>query len=357
MMRAMLQIGPHRFDSPLLLAPMAGITDKPFRRLCRRMGAALAVSEMLTADSRHWASAKSRRRMDHAGEAGPVSVQLVGHDPRVLAEAARMNEALGADIININMGCPARKVASVASGSALLRDEPLVGRILDAVVGAVRIPVTLKMRTGYSRADRNALRIARLAQSAGIAAIAVHGRTREDFFNGDAEHDTAATLRAALRIPLIANGDIATPARAREVLARTGCDALMIGRAARGRPWIFRELAAALAGDAVAPPAEDEFGDVVLEHLDGLYSHYGETTGVRIARKHLAWYCAGRPGAAAFRAAVNRVERADEQRRLTRRYLLAGASSLGCGGRLSSTCTAVSAPSLRTVSGRLSPQR
>ena len=226
---------------------MAGVTDKPFRQLCRRMGAGLAVSEMTIADPRLWGTRKSRRRMDHADEPGPVSVQIAGYDPQMLADAARHNVDQGAEIIDINMGCPAKKVCNVASGSALLRDEPLVGRILDAVVRAVPVPVTLKIRTGYARGERNAVSIARVAESSGIAALAVHGRTREDFFSGEAEYDSIAAVKSAVGIPVIVNGDIATPVKARQVLERTRCDALMIGRAAQGRPWIFREIAHYLA--------------------------------------------------------------------------------------------------------------
>jgi tRNA-dihydrouridine synthase B len=317
-----MRIGPHIIEPRVVLAPMAGITDKPFRQLARRMGAGLAVSEMTIAEARLWDTRKSRHRMDHAGEAGPVSVQLAGYDPAMLAEAARHNAGLGADIIDINMGCPAKKVCNVASGSALLRDEALVARILEAVVAAVDVPVTLKIRTGYSRDARNAVAVARIAESAGIAALAVHGRTREDHFTGEAEHDTAAAVKAAVRIPVVVNGDIGSPERAREVLAGTGADAVMIGRAARGRPWLFREVAAHLAGLPVpAPPSGDELRDIVLGHLDAMHAFYGEGQGVRIARKHLGWYAEGRPGGQAFRAAANRVATAAGQRRLAADWL------------------------------------
>jgi tRNA-dihydrouridine synthase B len=316
-----MQIGPYGIDPPVVLAPMAGVTDKPFRQLCRRFGAGLAISEMTIADPRLWGTRKSQRRMDFAAEPSPVSVQIAGYDPAMLADAARHNVALGAGIIDINMGCPAKKVCNVASGSALLRDEALVGRILDTVVAAVAVPVTLKIRTGYSRADRNAVRVARIAESAGVAALAVHGRTREDFFTGEAEHDTAAAVKAAVRIPVIANGDIGSPQQARAVLARTGCDAVMIGRAAQGRPWIFREIAYCLAGGGELPePSPAEIGAIALAHLHALHDFYGEHMGVRIARKHLAWYAARLPGAQAFRAAVNRAERAACQRRLAREH-------------------------------------
>jgi len=317
-----MQIGPHRIDPPLILAPMAGVTDKPFRQLCRRLGAGLAVSEMTTAEPRLWATRKSRLRMDHADEPAPVSVQLAGTDPDVLADAARHNVELGAQIIDLNMGCPAKKVCSVAAGSALLRDEALVGRILDAVVAAVPVPVTLKIRTGYSRADRNAVRIARLAEAAGAAAIAVHGRTREDFFTGDAEYDSVAKVKAAVRIPVIVNGDVDTPEKAARLLGETGCDAIMLGRAALGRPWIFREMAHFLAtGAQLPPPDAREVGDILLGHLAALHAFYGEHHGVRIARKHIGWYCRDLPGGAALRAAVNRVESATEQAKLLRLFL------------------------------------
>jgi tRNA-dihydrouridine synthase B len=301
-----VRIGPYTIDPPVVLAPMAGVTDKPFRQLCRRLGAGLTVSEMMTADPRLYHTRKSRLRRDHAGEPGPVSVQIAGYDAGMLAEAARANVAEGAEIIDINMGCPAKKVCNVAAGSALLRDEALVGRILAAVVGAVPVPVTLKIRTGYTRADRNAVRIARLAESAGVAALAVHGRTREDFYQGEAEYDTIAAVKAAVRIPVIANGDITSPAHARAVLAHTGADAVMIGRAAHGRPWIFREVAHFLAtGRELPPPGPAEVRAILVGHLAALYAFYGEDAGVRIARKHLGWYSQANAGHAAFRAAVN----------------------------------------------------
>jgi len=312
-----MRIGPHLIAPRVVLAPMAGITDKPFRQLARRMGAGLAVSEMTIAESRLWGTRKSRHRMDHAGEAGPVSVQVAGYDPAMLADAARHNVDRGAHIIDINMGCPAKKVCNVASGSALLRDEALVGRILDAVVAAVDVPVTLKIRTGYSRAARNAVAVARIAESAGVAALAIHGRTREDHFTGDAEHETAAAVKAAVRIPVVVNGDITTPERALETLARTGADAVMVGRAARGQPWIFRDIARALAGEPrPAPPSPSEVLATVLGHLDAMHDFYGEDMGVRIARKHLGWYAGDGPAAQEFRAVVNRAESAAVQRHL-----------------------------------------
>jgi tRNA-dihydrouridine synthase B len=317
-----MKIGPHLIDPPVMLAPMAGVTDKPFRRWCRRLGAGLAVSEMTTDEARLWNTRKSRLRMDYADDAAPVSVQIAGSDPRRLAEAARHNAALGADIIDINMGCPAKKVCNVAAGSALLRDEALVGRILDAVVRAVTVPVTLKVRTGYARGEQNAVRIARLAEAAGIAAITVHGRTREDFFRGEAEFGTVAAVKSAVGIPVVANGDITSPQKAREVRAQTGCDAIMIGRGAQGRPWIFREVAHYLAtGQLLAGPSVAELRNVVLGHLDDLYAHYGEYVGLRIARKHLGWYARELAGAAEFRAAAFASTSAADQRHLTSEFL------------------------------------
>ncbi|MEW9625435.1 tRNA dihydrouridine synthase DusB [Rhodanobacter geophilus] len=326
-----MQIGPYRIDPPLALAPMAGVTDKPFRLLCKRLGAGLAVSEMTTADPRLWHTRKSLRRMDHAGEPEPVSVQIAGYDPAMLAEAARFNVANGAQIVDINMGCPAKKVCNVWSGSALLQDEPLVARICKAVVDAVDVPVTLKIRTGWDRQNRNALNVARIAEDAGIAALAVHGRTRADRYEGEAEYETIAAVKASVRIPVFANGDVATPQQARHVLAATGADALMIGRGAQGRPWIFREIAHYLATGELPPePAPAEVATILLGHLEHLYAFYGEQAGVRIARKHLGWYAKDRPENAAFRGVVNRAETAAEQLRLTRDYFAA----LSAGERL-----------------------
>ena len=316
-----MQIGPYRIDPPLALAPMAGVTDKPFRLLCKRLGAGLAVSEMTTADPRLWRTRKSLHRMDHAGEPEPVSVQIAGYDPAMLAEAARFNVANGAQIVDINMGCPAKKVCNVWSGSALLQDESLVARICKAVAGAVEVPVTLKFRTGWDREHRNALSIARLAEDAGIAALALHGRTRADKYEGEAEYETIAAVKASVHIPVFANGDVATPERARHVLDATGADALMIGRGAQGRPWIFRELAHYLStGEKLPEPTPAEVAAILLGHLEHLYAFYGEFAGVRIARKHLGWYAKDRPENAAFRQVVNRAETAAEQLRLTRDY-------------------------------------
>ena len=316
-----MRIGRHMIDPPVVLAPMAGVTDKPFRQLCKRLGAGLAVSEMTTADPRLWTTRKSRQRMDHVGEPDPVSVQIAGYDPAMLAEAARYNVDHGAQLIDINMGCPAKKVCNVWSGSALLQDEALVARIVAAVVQAVEVPVTLKIRTGWNRDNRNGVRIAKIAEDAGIAALAVHGRTRADLYEGDAEYETIAAIKAAIRIPLFANGDVDSPEKARHVLEATNADAVMIGRAAQGRPWIFREIAHYLAtGKTLAPPSPTAVRDILLGHLDDLYAFYGEQQGLRIARKHLGWYAKDRAENAAFRAVANRAECAAEQQRLTRDY-------------------------------------
>ncbi|MBN8895580.1 MAG: tRNA dihydrouridine synthase DusB [Rhodanobacter sp.] len=324
-----MQIGPYRIDPPLVLAPMAGVTDKPFRLLCKRLGAGLAVSEMTSADPTLWQTRKSLRRMDHAGEPEPVSVQIAGYDPAMLAEAARFNVANGAQLIDINMGCPAKKVCNVWSGSALLQDEPLVARIVKAVVEAVDVPVTLKIRTGWNRENKNALNIAHIAEDAGIAALAVHGRTRADKYEGEAEYATIAAVKAAVRIPVLANGDVCTPQQAKHVLAVTGADAVMIGRGAQGRPWIFREIAHYLAtGELLPEPEPAEVAAILLGHLEHLHAFYGEPAGVRIARKHLGWYAKDRPENAAFRQVVNRAETASEQLRLTRDYFTALASGL-----------------------------
>ena len=324
-----MRIGPYSIAPGVVLAPMAGVTDKPFRLLCKRMGAGLAVSEMTTADPRLWNTTKSLRRMDHDGEPEPVSVQIAGYDPGMLAEAAKYNADNGAQIVDINMGCPAKKVCNVWSGSALLQDEPLVARILTAVVRAVDIPVTLKIRTGWDRDNRNALTIARIAEDAGIAALAVHGRTRADKYEGDAEYATIAAVKASVRIPVMANGDVVTPEKARDVLAATGADAIMVGRGAQGRPWIFREIAHFLeTGNHLAEPTPTEVRDILCGHLDHLYAFYGEKMGVRIARKHLGWYAKDRPENAAFRDVVNRAEDAATQTRLTREYFDALAAGI-----------------------------
>ena len=316
-----MRIGPYLIDPPIGLAPMAGVTDKPFRQLCKKLGAGLAVSEMTTSDPRLWTTRKSLKRMDHAGEPAPVSVQIAGYDPAMLADAARYNAEAGAQIIDINMGCPAKKVCNVYAGSALLQDEPLVARILSAVVGAVDVPVTLKIRTGWNRDNRNGVRVARIAEDSGIAALAVHGRTRADLYEGDAEYDTIAAIKQSVSIPVLANGDVDSPQKAKFVLDYTKCDGLLIGRSAQGRPWIFREIAHFLAtGETLAAPGADEVREILCGHLDALYAFYGEQQGVRIARKHLGWYAKDRPENAAFRAIVNRAESAADQMRFTREY-------------------------------------
>src|SRR5690242_7010420 len=300
---------------------MAGITDRPFRRLARRFGAGLAVSEMVSARPELRASRKTRLRLDHAGEPGPISVQIAGSDPAQLAEAARCNVELGAEIIDINMGCPAKKVCNAYAGSALLADEALVARILAAVVAAVRVPVTLKIRTGPSPERRNAVRIARIAESAGVQLVSVHGRTRACLFEGEAEYDTIAAVKAAVRIPVVANGDIRTPEAARRVLEKTAADGVMIGRAAHGRPWLFGAVARYLAsGERTAPPAPGEIGRVLIEHLDGLYDLYGHEQGARVARKHIGWTVRDLPGGEALRSAVNVIGVAEAQRAAVNDY-------------------------------------
>ena len=316
---APIRIGAHALAGRAVLAPMAGVTDRPFRQLCRQLGAALAASEMITSDVRLWNTPKTRRRLDHAGEGGPIVVQVAGGDAAMMAEAARLNVDQGAEIIDINMGCPAKKVCNQAAGSALLRDEPLVAEILAATVAAVPVPVTLKIRTGWDRDHRNAVRIARLAEDSGIAALAVHGRTRADHYQGAAEYDTIAAVKAAVSIPVFANGDIDTPDKAAAVLAATGCDGVMIGRAAQGRPWIFREVNARLAGTPLPPaPGPAEVRDIMLRHFSALYALYGEDAGVRVARKHLGWYlaAAGHDGTEgeAFRRRWVTLATPDEQR-------------------------------------------
>lgn len=316
-----MRIGSHEIEPPLILAPMAGVTDKPFRLLCKRLGAGYAVSEMTSADPRLWRTQKSRNRLDHAGEAAPIGVQIAGADPDALAGAARHAVANGAEIVDINMGCPAKKVCSAWAGSALLQDEALVARILGRVVAAVAVPVTLKIRTGWNSANKNGLRIARIAEDAGIAALAVHGRTRDMLYNGEAEYETIAAIKQAVKIPVIANGDVTSPDKARKVLTATGADALMIGRAAQGRPWIFREIAHFLGtGERLSPPPVAAVRDILLEHVQALHAFYGEVAGVRIARKHLAWYAKDRAANVVFRDVVNRADTAADQLRLTRDY-------------------------------------
>ncbi len=312
-----MQIGSFIFPNQLALAPMAGVTDRPFRQLCRRLGAGMAASEMLTSDTRLWGSAKSRRRLDHRGEPAPVIVQIAGADPRMVADAARRSVDQGAQIVDINMGCPVKKVCNQMAGSALLRDETRVARILEAAVAATCAPVTLKIRTGWAPDQRNGVRIAHLAEESGVAALAVHGRTRACRFRGEAEYETIRMIKQAVNIPVIANGDVDSPAKAARVLAMTGADGVMIGRAAQGRPWIFREIDHYLRTEReLDPPTRIEVRDIMLAHLDHLYSFYGEYTGVRVARKHLSWYCSARAGAESLRRRMVRVESATEQLRL-----------------------------------------
>jgi tRNA-dihydrouridine synthase B len=309
-----MQIGPFELNNNVVLAPMAGVTDRPFRQLCKSLGAGMAVSEMVSSNSLLWGSAKTLRRADHNGESEPKSVQILGADPAMMAQAARLNVDNGAQIIDINMGCPAKKVCNVLAGSALLQDEPLVGRILDSVVSAVDVPVTLKIRTGWDAAHRNGVKVARIAEAAGVQALAVHGRTRACAYRGDAEYDTIGDIKQAVRIPVMANGDIATPQKAKHVLEHTGADAVMIGRAAQGRPWIFREITHYLAtGEMLPEPDIGEIRRILLGHVLNLYEFYGEYTGVRIARKHISWYSKGQRGGGAFRQVINRVESSTEQ--------------------------------------------
>jgi len=300
-----MRIGPYVLSSNVVLAPMAGVTDRPFRILCRQLGAGLAAAEMLTADTRLWNTPKSRRRMDHEGEPEPRVVQLAGSEPDALAEAARQNVAMGAQIIDINMGCPAKKVCGKACGSALLKDESLVARLLDAVVSAVSVPVTLKIRTGWDAMNRNGVRIARIAQAAGIQSLAVHGRTREDFYTGHAEYETIREIKSCVSMPVFANGDIDNPRKARDVLDFTRADGVMIGRGAHGAPWIFRAVNSQLTTEkSSASLAREEVRAIILSHLEALYAFYGEDLGVRVARKHLGWYFASLPDSANLRASL-----------------------------------------------------
>jgi tRNA-dihydrouridine synthase B len=316
-----MRIGAHVLRNGLFVAPMAGITDRPFRRLARRYGAGLAVSEMVSSRPELRESRKTRLRLDHSGETGPISVQIAGADPAMLASAARYNVERGAQIIDINMGCPAKKVCNVLAGSALLEDEALVARILEAVVGAVEVPVTLKIRTGPRPERRNAPRIARIAESAGIQLIAVHGRTRACAFAGQAEYDTIAEVKATVRIPVIANGDIQSPEDAKRVLALTGADGIMIGRAAQGKPWLFRQVAQYLATGEYSPaPGMRERGEVLTEHLEGLYDLYGPEQGARVARKHIGWTLRDLPGGEELRRCVNMIVEPQAQVRAVNSY-------------------------------------
>ncbi|HEC28952.1 MAG TPA: tRNA dihydrouridine synthase DusB [Gammaproteobacteria bacterium] len=316
-----MRIGKYTLKNNLVLAPMAGVTDRPFRQLCKKLGAGMTVSEMVSSNSLLWGSEKTRRRANHEGETEPRSVQIAGAEAKMMAEAARHNEGNGAQIIDINMGCPAKKVCHVMAGSALLQNETLVGEILEAVVKAVDIPVTLKIRTGWDKENRNALNIARIAEESGIQALAIHGRTRACHYKGEAEYDTIREIKAMSRLPIIANGDITTPEKARHVLQYTGADAIMIGRAAQGRPWIFREIEHYLnTGEKMPGPSVQEIRAIMLDHLDNLYSFYGEFTGVRVARKHISWYSKGQPNGASFRNTVNRVETIKQQLAMTHEF-------------------------------------
>ena len=316
-----MQIGPYKLNNNLILAPMAGISDLPFRRLCREHGAGLAISEMISSDSSLWASPKSVRRMDFSGEPGPISVQILGSDPEKMAQAARANIDLGADIIDINMGCPAKKVCRAESGAALLRDEDRIKQILDRVVAAVDAPVTLKIRTGWDPNSRNGVSVAKIAEQSGIKALTVHGRTKSCGFSGSAEYNTITEIKQSISIPVIANGDINTPEIAKKVLASTGVDGIMVGRAARGRPWLFSAMEHYLThGETLPDPSAEWISRVVLKHLEQLYAFYGEHKGIRIARKHLGWYSRGLPGAADFRTIINKTGTTQEQQELVKGY-------------------------------------
>ena len=309
-----MQIGPYKLKNNLVVAPMAGVTDRPFRQLCKKMGAGMAVSEMVTSNSLLYGSTKTLRRANHEGEVNPISVQIAGADPKMMAEAAKYNVDNGAQIIDINMGCPAKKICNVMAGSALLKDEPLVAQILRAVVNAVDVPVTLKIRTGWDKQNRNAVAVAKMAEDIGVQALAMHGRTRACAYLGEAEYDTIAAVKQAIRIPLIANGDITTPEKAKYVLDYTKADAVMIGRAAQGRPWIFREIEHFLeTGTHLPPPEVNEIHRVMLEHINDLYAFYGDLTGMRVARKHISWYTKGLVGSANFRHSMNQLQSIEEQ--------------------------------------------
>jgi tRNA-dihydrouridine synthase B len=309
-----MRIGPYQLKNNLIVAPMAGVTDRPFRMLCKRMGAGMAVSEMVASNSLLYGSEKTMRRANHEGETDPISVQIVGADARMLAQAAKHNVDRGAQIIDINMGCPAKKICNVMAGSALLQNEPLVAELLEAVVGAVNVPVTLKIRTGWNKQNRNAVRIAKIAEASGVKALAIHGRTRACAYTGEAEYETIAAVKASVSIPIIANGDINTPEKAKAVLAQTGADAIMIGRAAQGRPWLFREISHYLeTGERMPAPEVGEIHRVLKAHVHELYEFYGEHTGMRMARKHIAWYTKGLAGSAHFRHRMNQLDNPAEQ--------------------------------------------
>src|SRR4051812_23504171 len=319
-----MHLGPYTLANNVFVAPMAGVTDRPFRQLCRAFGAGYAVSEMVTSRKDLWNSLKTSRRANHEGEPGPVAVQIAGTDAQMMAEAAAYNVDRGAQIIDINMGCPAKKVCNKWAGSALMQDEPLAIAIAQAVVAACAphgVPVTLKMRTGWDAQHRNAVTLARAFEAAGVQMLTVHGRTREQGYKGGAEYDTIAAVKAAVRIPVVANGDVDSPRKAREVLAATGADAVMVGRAAQGRPWIFREIVHYLAtGTELAPPLVAEVQRALLAHLQDHYALYGEFTGVRSARKHIGWYVRMLPGGEAFRTEMNTIEDGTTQLSVVNRF-------------------------------------
>jgi len=320
-----MQIGPYHLANNVFVAPMAGVTDRPFRMLCKQLGAGYAVSEMVTSRKDLWKTLKTSRRADHTGESGPIAVQIAGTDAAMMAEAATYNIERGAQIIDINMGCPAKKVCNKWAGSALMQDEPLALSIVEAVVAAAQphgVPVTLKMRTGWCQQHKNAVNLARAAESAGVQMLTVHGRTREQGYTGLAEYDTIAAVKQAVNVPVVANGDIDSPEKAQAVLKLTGADALMVGRAAQGRPWIFREITHYLAtGEHLAPPLVAEVRRLLLAHLDEHYALYGEFTGVRTARKHIAWYLRSLPGGEAFRQRMNSLEDSVSQQRAVADFL------------------------------------
>lgn len=317
--QAPLAIGPHLLPNRVFVAPMAGVTDRPYRQLCKRLGAGYAVSEMAASNALLWATDKTTRRINHDGEIEPKAVQIAGADPAMMAQAARFNVDRGAQIIDINMGCPAKKVCNVAAGSALMQQPELIRRIVGAVIDAVGpqgIPVTLKMRTGWDHEHRNAPQIAAMAQDLGVAMITIHGRTRADKYQGQAEYDTIASIKQRTAIPIVANGDIDSPHKALSVIRHTGADAVMIGRAAQGRPWIFRQIAHYLqTGELLPDPTEADIARWLTDHLRDHYNFYGESAGVRIARKHIGWYLKGLPGAKIFRDALNRLESTEDQLR------------------------------------------
>lgn len=309
-----MKIGNYQLDGKTVLAPMAGITDRPFRQLCKNLGAAMATSEMVGSNSLLRGSIKTLRRADHTNESSPRVVQIVGADPNLLALAAKFNQDQGAEIIDINMGCPAKKVCNTLSGSALLKDELLVSKILERVITAVSIPVTLKIRTGWDKTNKNGIKIAQLAENSGVQAIAIHGRTRCCFFKGEAEYQTIAEIKANIKIPVIANGDITTEQKAKEVLQITKADGIMIGRTAQGKPWIFKQINHYLQYDQLLPePSKQEIYEILLGHLECLYSFYGTTTGILMARKHVGWYCKGKPSAAKFRENFNTLQTIEQQ--------------------------------------------